>query len=299
MRTKELLALGMFGRGSRLSERVERLLERGREFSPRASMGRVAASVAALLGCVMAGSMAPRLIAFAQERPVFEVASVRQGADSDGASAHWNAQGIDYSRVPLSRIVAEAYQIPYARISTADARVRSLLSTPYDIVAKAERPVSREQLMLMLQALLADRFKMAAHHESKVEPVYKLTVAKGGPKLQATVFDGAATAALGPDGAQVFRNMAMWRFSAYLTGRMDRPVVDLTGLAGAFDFTLKMESLQNLGNLSDDAAKRAASDWSASSIFSDVEKQLGLELKADKAPVDYLVIDHVEKPDAN
>jgi uncharacterized protein (TIGR03435 family) len=299
MRTKELLALGVFGGGSRLVDRIERLLERGRVFSPRASRGRIATSLVALLGCLIAGALAPRLIAFAQTRPAFEVASVRPGTDSEGVSMRWNAQGIEYSRAPLTRIIAEAYQIPYARISSHDSRVQGMLSMTFDIIAKAERPVPREQLMLMLQTLLADRFKMAAHHESKVEPVYKLTIAKGGPKLQETAFEDAATTALGQDGELVFRNIEMWRFSAYLTGRMDRPVVDLTELGGAFDFNLKMGSLQDAANVGDDAAKRAMNDWSSSSIFRDMEKQLGLELKADKGPVDYLVIDHLEKPDAN
>jgi len=76
MRTEELLALGVFGRGSRLRERIEMLLLRGRDFSSRVSKGRLAVGAAALLGCVVAGSLAPRWIAFAQQ-PAFEVASVR------------------------------------------------------------------------------------------------------------------------------------------------------------------------------------------------------------------------------
>src|SRR5580693_4978224 len=77
MKTEELLALGMFGRGSRLGDRIEMLLERGRVFSPRISRLRVAISSVALIGCVIAGALAPRLIAFAQEKPAFEVATVR------------------------------------------------------------------------------------------------------------------------------------------------------------------------------------------------------------------------------
>src|SRR5580704_8153882 len=77
MRTEELLAMGVFGRGSRLGERIARLLERGREFSPRVSRTRVAVSAAMLLACGMVGSIVPRWIALAQEPLRFEVVSVK------------------------------------------------------------------------------------------------------------------------------------------------------------------------------------------------------------------------------
>ena len=77
MRTKELLALGIFNSGSRLGDRIEVLLKSGRKFSARASLARVAITTLALLALVVGGSFAPRWIAFAQARPEFEVASVR------------------------------------------------------------------------------------------------------------------------------------------------------------------------------------------------------------------------------
>jgi hypothetical protein len=86
-RTEQLLALGVFGRGSRLRERIEILLERGREFSPRVSASRLAVSVIALLGCVIAGALAPRLIAFAQAAPQFDVASSSRSHGLDRAES--------------------------------------------------------------------------------------------------------------------------------------------------------------------------------------------------------------------
>src|ERR1700722_8784443 len=77
MNNKELLALGMFGSGSRLGDRIEMLLERGRDFSPRTSLNRVGASAVALVGGLIGGAFTPRLIAFAQATPQFEVASVK------------------------------------------------------------------------------------------------------------------------------------------------------------------------------------------------------------------------------
>jgi len=204
--------------------------------------------------------------------------------------------GIDYSRVSLTRIIAEAYQIPYARITASDSRIRDLLSETYDIQGKAEHAASKEQLML--QALLQDRFKLSLSHESRIQPVYRLAVLKDGAKLQESASDrGMATSALTPDGV-MFRNMTMWRFAAFLTGRLDRPAVDATSLTGVYDFNLELRSLRNLPQLDLEAAKAVVSDWSSWSIFSDIRK-LGLSLEANKAPVDNLRIDRLERPDAN
>jgi uncharacterized protein (TIGR03435 family) len=167
--------------------------------------------------------------------------------------------------------------------------------------------------MLMLQSLLADRFKLALHIESRVEAVYKLGLAKDGPKLQESAVGGGEPSVNGvPTGAGLdCHNITMPVFSRYLTGRMGRVVVDQTGLTGSYDFVLKVGGLPSLeeakatvsANTSPDAMKIAMvavlNDWSSSSIFSDIQKQLGLRLDADKAPVDNLVIDHVEKPSEN
>ncbi len=299
MRTEELLALGVFGRGSRLGERIEMLLKRGREFSPRVSMARLAASAVVLLVLVVAGSRTPRWIAFAQARPAFEVTSVKLWNNADGGGpSRFDPQGIYIPGGNLIETMAEAYQIPYSRISSpSDPRSRDVLSARYEIMARAELPASREQLLLMLQTLLEDRFKLVLHHEPKVVPVYELVVGKNGPKLQASAADGPSSSTFRPDGL-VIRNTEMWRFCAVLSGRMGRPVVDRTGLQGRFDFTLRLDVMEGLSS-SDPEFKIKMSDWSSSSIFSDIQKQLGLQLETDKAPVDYLVIDHLEKPDAN
>jgi uncharacterized protein (TIGR03435 family) len=86
--------------------------------------------------------------------------------------------------------------------------------------------------------------------------------------------------------------MEMARFASMLSVRMDRPVVDLTGVKGFYDFTLK-------SNFPAEAEKAALSEWFSSSMFTDIQRQLGLQLETDKAPVDYLVVDHVEQPSEN
>jgi uncharacterized protein (TIGR03435 family) len=86
----------------------------------------------------------------------------------------------------------------------------------------------------------------------------------------------------------------MSRFCGILSTYMDRPVVDMTGLAGFYDFTLKFE-----GSQTGVEAKLTMRDWFTSSVFTDIQKQLGLQFAADRAPLDYVVVDHVEKPSEN
>lgn len=209
-------------------------------------------------------------------------------------------------------LISEAYDVTRSRISSPDPRVMELLDAgTYDIVAKADHEVPKAELMRMLQTLLADRFKLVLHHEAKVEPVYKLMVGKNGPKLHESVGEGEPEFAFGRTGGAVCRNMTMLEFSRNLTGRMGRVVLDQTGLKGRYDFTLELdrtpgskEIQEALASSPDPAAAKRAlgaamNDWSASSIFSDIQSQLGLKLEADKGPVDGLVVDHVEKPSAN
>jgi uncharacterized protein (TIGR03435 family) len=154
--------------------------------------------------------------------------------------------------------------------------------------------MSKEQIRIMLQTLLSDRFKLVVHHDSKNESVYKLVVAKGGPKLQESKTSGDPTGGLGLTGF-VLRNTDMPRFAGILSQYQDRPVLDATGLRGTYDITLSVqEQLQATVE-----GKTGMRDWLQSSLFTDIQRQLGLQLVADKGAVDYLVVDHVEMPSEN
>jgi uncharacterized protein (TIGR03435 family) len=301
-RTEELLALGVFGGGSRLVDRIERLLERGRVFSPRASRGRIAVSAVALLGCVIAGALAPKLIAFAQAspRPAFEVASVRPD-DGRGNSPRFDPAGISFNGVALTAIIGEAYSFPYGRIVGPGSRTPealwSSLSTGYDIVAKSQGATSKDQLRLMLQSLLAERFKLTVHVESIPGPVYKLIVAKSGPKLDESDTGGVFAMSMSA-GSYVFHDTEMRRFIGVLETHLDRPVVDSTGLSGLYNFTFKVPQSGSGPEPADKPKSEIFGDWVGSTLFGDLQK-IGLQLVADKGPVEYLVVDHVEKPDAN
>jgi uncharacterized protein (TIGR03435 family) len=243
----------------------------------------------------------------------FAVASVKAEEETKaGRNARVTPVGIEFTRFPLRILIAEAYDVTRSKISSPDPRVMEMLDAgTYDIVAKADHEVPRAELMRMLQTLLADRFKLVLHHEAKIEPVYELVVGKNGPKLHESAGEGEPEFAFGRTGGAVCRNMTMLEFSRNLTGRMGRVVLDQTGLKGRYDFTLELdrtpgpkEIQEALASSSDPAAAKRAlgaamNDWSTSSIFSDIQAQLGLKLEADKAPVDGLVVDRVEKPSAN
>jgi uncharacterized protein (TIGR03435 family) len=140
----------------------------------------------------------------------------------------------------------------------------------------------REQVALMEQSLLADRFKLKVHFETRELPAYTLVIAKGGAKLTPAK-DGEVSmlSSLGDETTGTAVMLAQFVRSPLL--RPDgRVVIDQTGLKGAYDFTIKGES-------GDDA----------SSFFTLIQEQLGLKLVPTKAPVEVIVIDHIEKPSEN
>jgi uncharacterized protein (TIGR03435 family) len=182
---------------------------------------------------------------------------------------------------------------------------RWLESDRFDIEAKATGNPRREQVLTMLQSMLADRFKLALHRETRELPVYEMAVAKGGPKFKARACVGQP----GPDnpcggftvslrGTLTGRVAPLAELAETLTTLLNRSVLDKTALTGKYDFDLKWtpDGTTIRGPGDPDAPQP---DPNGPSIFTAVREQLGLELKSAKGPVEVLVIDHVEKPDAN
>jgi uncharacterized protein (TIGR03435 family) len=305
MRTEEPLALGVFGRGSRLRERIEMLLERGRDFSPRVSRARLAISALGLLGCVAAGSIAPRWIAFAQQ-PVFEVASVRLDRSGErGERRAFPAGGFTATGVSLKYLLKTAYRVDDFQISGAPGWFDS---DRFDIEAKAAGNPPRAQVLSMLQSLLSDRFKLLLHRETRELPVYELVLAKSGLKFK----ERACVGQPGPEnpcggftvspvrGELMGRVVPTREFAEALATLLNRTVLDKTALTGNYDFDLHWtpdgSTITVHGPGDPDAP---LPDPNGPSIFTAVREQLGLELKSAKGPVEMLVIDHAEKPDAN
>jgi uncharacterized protein (TIGR03435 family) len=238
------------------------------------------------------------LAACIQAQPTFDAASVKPANPAArGASLEILPGGnLAATNVSLRALLKEAYGIRDFQIASAPSWIDS---ERFDIQARSSDAGGDKQVRLMLQSLLADRFKLLAHRESRDLQAYVLTVAKNGSKLTA--------AAQHPEGASGVRIRGSGRLTGtqattgqlaqalsdiHLNGStiLDRPVLDLTGLSGTYDFTLEWTP---------DLAASDSTDRSGPSIFTAVQEQLGLKLEKQKAPVDIFVIDHVEKPAEN
>lgn len=219
---------------------------------------------------------------------------------------------LDVVNNPVMNLIQNAYGVPSYRILRAP---NWLTADRYDLEAKTEGSPSRAQMMLMLQTLLADRFKLKVHRETKDGPVYILTVAKGGPKLslfkEGSCVDRSPGAVLAPDehrpncGNNLLRQRGP-NF-AWVATRIDmrgvvsilgivtrRNVIDQTGITGLFDVNLELPPL---------APEVVGADPSPvdsdASVFTVLREQLGLTLEPGKGPVDYLVVDSVARPTEN
>ncbi len=279
-----LLALGVFGRGSHAGERIAMLLERGREFSPQVSRRAIAAGAAVLLVSVIGGTAAPRLFAFAQ---AFEVASIKP-SDPEHVGAQIFSPGpgrFTAMTATLKDLVAFAWSVRRFQVSGGPGW---LDSAHHDISAKAEGTPSIEGLRSMLGTLLEERFRLKVHRETKELPVYELVAGKirRGPKLREV-----ASAGLGLGfgrGRLNGKGADMATLAKTLSDQLDRVVVDRTGLTGFYEFTLTWTPDEVQG-----------ADDSGPSIFSAIQEQLGLKLESATGPVELLVVDRAEKPDAN
>jgi uncharacterized protein (TIGR03435 family) len=166
---------------------------------------------------------------------------------------------------------------------------------------------SVNQIRTLLQKLLADRFKLAFHHEQRVLSVYVLTVARGGPKLKTTTtaphaLNGFLLRGIGD--LQV-RNMDMKEFSSGMQMVvMDKPVVDQTGLKDKYDFDLKWtpddsQFAEYRGHGAPPRPPPTEDPKAPPSLYTAIQEQVGLKIVSRKAPADVIVVDHVEKSSAN
>lgn len=220
----------------------------------------------------------------------FEVAAIKPASpDEAGISGEDGRNGVlKMWNVSLKRCIGYAYKIPEDRILGGPKWIDQL---SYDILAKADHPAGEPELLTMLQPLLADRFRLQLHHETRTMPGYMLTVAKGG--IKAEIADPGRRSS-GNGGRGFFDVMASppatltFRLSALL----GRPVIDTTGEKRRFDFHLRWTP--------DDA--QAGADSAAPdrpSLVTALQEQLGLKLESGKVTADVLVVDHAELPTEN
>jgi uncharacterized protein (TIGR03435 family) len=219
----------------------------------------------------------------------FEVASIRPSNADPGSSGINSGNGrINGVNVTLKRCIMGAYAVGPNQIFGGPDWMDT---DRFEINAKAEQPVGDHTLMIMLQTLMAERFKLVLHREARPIQAYVLEVRKDGPKLEKGDGHGAKTN--NGRGDIVATNASMDRFAEILSRQMDLPVVNHTGLEGVFNLRLQwtLESAR--------AARPEGAPADGPSVFTAIQEQLGLRLRAAKVPVEVLVIDHAEKPSEN
>jgi len=211
-----------------------------------------------------------------------------------------------FGRTTLKEIVAAAYAIPRRDFERLIVGGPKWFGTDrFDIQAKAERPHTQAELEQMLQALLADRFGLRLHRETREVDGYRLVTARSGATLKVadtaspprirTVGIGSLTASATP----------MPRFVVLLTTLFEKPVADETGLRDQYDFTLKWTPADSestpFGPIPPDMRQRleASADPFGPSIFTALEEQLGLRLQPGKIRTEMLVIDAATHPSPN
>lgn len=263
-------------------------------------------------------------------KPAFEVASIKAAQPSPmgriRVMMNADAEMLRYTNVSLKDCLRIAYRVKEFQIQGPDS-----LDKRYDIAAKIPAGVSQDQVPEMLQSMLEERFKLKLHRDTKEHAVYALVAAKDGPKLKPAEVQMGTPAAPGP--GMVVRPMAggpsgpprnavmmqvdgagahlkapsatLGNLADMISRFTERPVIDATGISGQYDFDLVFspESMRGMpggmrvgpGPGPGDGPPRAAESAAepAGSIYDSV-KAYGLRLDPRKAPMEILIIDHIE-----
>lgn len=253
----------------------------------------------------------------AQPRPHFEVASIKPSPAELNFGPYCDGGGSPGTMVLRCSTAQELIEFAYgyyANGRSRDLRPLHILGGPswidsnrFDIEAKAEGSPGDEMMAgPMLQTLLEERFKLKVHRESREAPVYALILAKSGLKLQ-PLKEACGADSSNPCGVGKMRSngqemtidqhaASMADFSATLP--LDRTVIDRTGVSGLFDFHLEFVLDDSTSGTPFGHVGPASEGAAGESIFTAIQK-LGLGLEPAKSQVEFLVIDHVEKPAAN
>ena len=273
-------------------------------------------SAVTIVFTVDGGAQAP-----SNPRVTFEVASVKPNvSNSSTSSSNEPPGGYVASNMSLRRLIAIAYRM---RLATDRDRIVGpswIDDARFDINARTPAGARSDQVPDMLRALLADRFGLAAHNETREAPIYALVHARTdgqpGPQLTRSSLDcskpeafrsGAAGVGTGAADekpqcgiiSNVDGNGAVMRgggrsmadLARNLAGRVNRDVIDRTGLTGTYDFVLRWTP-ENFAN----PAGNAGPSRDGTLIFTALQEQLGLKLETGRGPVEFLIIDKVDRP---
>ena len=255
-----------------------------------------------LIACVLTVALTAR-----QSAPTFEVASVKPNTTDADPSMLVPPRGlVSIVNVPLQNVIVNAFGVPPFRLVDAPDWIRR---ERFDITARIPDAAAPGQQLLMLQALLIERFKLRTHRETRNEPTYQLVVARSdgrlGPRLTPAAVDCsnrpptpapsadsscAGLMGVGSAGGTIaLKGQSLSRLVSALGMAVSRTVVDGTNLKGPFDIELRW------GN----DVTTSVTNSETPAIFTALQEQLGLRLESSRGPVDVLVVDSVERPRAD
>ena len=236
-----------------------------------------------LAACLLFGT-----IVSAQEKPAFEVASIRAHSPDDGAfSFDLKESGrLTVRNMTVWNLIRQAYRV---RDSQMEGGPPWIKTAGFDIVAQPPQavPAERARVMEMLQSLLHERFHLRWHEDVRATSGYALRVAPGGSKL-APAKDGQSRLRKGDISAP---SMTFESLCQILEFDLGKPVVDQTGLTGSYGIELRWDPVN--------PSTPQEPDTTRPSLFTALREQLGLRLDSAKVPVKILVIDEAQQPTEN
>jgi uncharacterized protein (TIGR03435 family) len=295
----------------------------------RGRAGAILVAMACVAVAALVVMMSPLRMVAAQQL-AFEVTSVKAFDSAD--RTRWMRptiypSGRFVSRFPMYAVVAYAYKLPFNRTARLSGIPDAMAMSIYDIEATGTIPAGlssharEDRIRMMLQSLLADRFKMLIHKEAREMPVYALVAARGGPKLQKADIEekdcpdeSAPRAPMGPatpdpDTCHSFnggqgrglhaRAVNMADLVSYVENWTDRPLLDKTGIEGLFHIQTSPWQDMTSAPPSPGAKAEGGSDLADLPTLFQVFERLGLKMEARNDKADVYVVDHIEKPSEN
>jgi uncharacterized protein (TIGR03435 family) len=245
----------------------------------------------------------------------FEVASIKPAPPPSENRMQVRMGGdagrLDLQNVSLMQVITRAYGIKDFQVTGPDW----LNADRFNIVAKMPEGTPKEQVNLMLQTLLEERFHLKVHHEEKVMQVYALVAGKNGPKLHPAEAESGFRMSMSPKGRTLSGTTTLANLASALSNSLDRVVVDQTGIKGIYDISLEWTPDEREGGSrmgmkviamgggpaagGGDAGKgggevrapEGQENPNAPPLFTAIQESLGLKLEARKSPVPILIVD--------
>jgi uncharacterized protein (TIGR03435 family) len=235
--------------------------------------------------------------------PSFDVATIKPSDTSapHGTFFRTNGRHVVAYNLSVGELIAYAYGLHAKQIVDGPSL---LLATHFDIdgVPDIEGHPNLKQSRLMFQKLLVSRFKLAFHYDSRELPAYAIQTAKGGPKLALTTHKPGDSTNFSYN-CQVVLTVRNASVADVAKGMqevfMDKPVVDQTGLHDRYDFDLKWTPDESQSYCPSDLARARDDPNAPPSLYTAIQEQLGLRLISTRAPIQVMVIDHVDRPSEN